>query len=67
MKYLKENKGAGIVFLITIVLIFFQNLIAKYYGEINSLVCIIILMIGLIFTVIIYRVKRDKKNSHFII
>ncbi|MAJ98295.1 MAG: hypothetical protein CMD07_03355 [Flavobacteriales bacterium] len=61
MKYLKENKGAGIVFLITIVLIFFQNLIAKYYGEINSLVCIIILMIGLIFTVIIYRVKRDKK------
>tara|TARA_E500000178_G_C17018155_1_gene754044 strand:- start:112 stop:297 length:186 start_codon:yes stop_codon:yes gene_type:complete len=61
LKYLKENKGAGIVFLITIVLIFFQNLIAKYYGEINSLVCIIILMIGLIFTVIIYRVKRDKK------
>ena len=61
MKYLKENKGAGLVFLITIILIFFQNLIAKHYGEINSLVVIIILMIGLIFTVIIYRVKRDKK------
>ena len=61
MKYLKESKGAGLVFLITIILIFFQNLIAKYYGEINSLVCVIILMIGLIFTVIIYKVKRDKK------